>query len=108
MVNTPNAFRLKNYKSGLYLQSVGTTVVQNPKGSGDDFIWQLIEATEVADTSVADTSKQDTSKTDIAARQIMKSQQLRLPTRTFDLKGRQVREQALSRARGTILFKKKP
>jgi hypothetical protein len=108
MVNTPNTFRLKNYKSGLYLQSVGTTVVQNPKGSGDDFIWQLIEATEVADTSVADTSKQDTSKTDIAARQIMKSQQLRLPTRTFDLKGRQVREQALSRARGTILFKKKP
>jgi len=112
MVNTPNAFRLKNYKSGLYLQSVGTTVVQNPKGSGDDFIWQFLETSEIdtssADTSVADTSKQDTSKTDIAARQIMKSQQLRLPTRTFDLKGRQVREQALSRARGTILFKKKP
>ena len=112
MVNTPNAFYLKNFKSGHYLQSVGTTVVQNPKGSGDDFIWQLLETSEIdtlsADTSVADTSKQDTSKTDIAAKQIMKSQQLRLPTRTFDLKGRQVRKQALSRARGTILFKKKP
>jgi hypothetical protein len=112
MVDTPNAFYLKNFKSGHYLQSVGNTVVQNPKGSGDDFIWQFLETSEIdtssADTSVADTSKQDTSKTDIAARQIMKSQQLRLPTRTFDLKGRQVREQALSRARGTILFKKKP
>lgn len=112
MVNTPNAFYLKNFKSGHYLQAVGTTVVQNPKGSGDDFIWQLLETSEIdtssADTSVADTSKQDTSKTDIAAKQIMKSQQLRLPSRTFDLKGRQVRKQALSRARGTILFKKKP
>ena len=112
MVDTPNAFYLKNFKSGHYLQSVGNMVVQNPKGSGDDFIWQFLETSEIdtssADTSVADTSKQDTSKTDIAARQIMKSQQLRLPTRTFDLKGRQVREQALSRARGTILFKKKP
>ena len=112
MVNTPNAFYLKNFKSGHYLQSVGTTVVQNPKGSGDDFIWQLLETSEIdtssADTSVADTSKQDTSKTDIAAKQIMKSQQLRLPTRTFDLKGRQVRKQALNRARGTILFKKNP
>ena len=112
MVDTPNAFYLKNFKSGHYLQSVGNTVVQNPKGSGDDFIWQLLETSEIdtssADTSVADTSKQDTSKTDIAAKQIMKSLQLRLPTRTFDLKGRQVRKQALSRARGTILFKKKP
>lgn len=112
IVDTPNAFYLKNFKSGHYLQSVGNTVVQNPKGSDDDFIWQLLETSEIdtssADTSVADTSKQDTSKTDIAAKQIMKSQQLRLPTRTFDLKGRQVREQALSRARGTILFKKKP
>ena len=112
MVDTPNAFYLKNFKSGHYLQAVGTTVVQNPKGSGDDFIWQLLETSEIdtssADTSVADTSKQDTSKTDIAAKQIMKSLQLRLPTRTFDLKGRQVRKQALSRVRGTILFKKKP
>ena len=57
MVNTPNAFYLKNYKSGHYLQAVGTTVVQNPKGSGDDFIWQLIENSEEA----ADTS--DTSTT---------------------------------------------
>ena len=53
-VNTPNAFYFKNYKSGHYLQSVGTTVVQNSKGSGDDFIWQLLE-------SSADTSKKDSS-----------------------------------------------
>ena len=57
MVNTPNAFYFKNYKSGHYLQSVGTTVVQNPKGSGDDFIWQLIEGSEeVADTSDTSTT----------------------------------------------------
>ena len=56
-VNTPNAFYLKNYKSGHYLQSVGTTVVQNPKGSGDDFIWQLIEGTvDVTDTSDTSTT----------------------------------------------------
>ena len=56
-VNTPNAFYLKNYKSGHYLQAVGTTVVQNPKGSGDDFIWQLIESSvDVADTSDSSTT----------------------------------------------------
>ena len=108
MVNTPNAFYFKNYKSGHYLQSVGTTVVQNPKQQNDSFIWQIQEKfeedTSAADTSVADTSKKDTSKTDIAAKQIVRTQQLRLPTRTFDLKGRAVRKQALSRGRGTILF----
>ena len=112
-VNTPNAFYLKNYKSGHYLQSVENTVVQNPKQQNDSFIWQIQETieedtsatdTSAADTSVADTSKKDTSKTDIAARQIVHTQQLRLPTRTFDLKGRAVRKQTLSRGRGTILF----
>lgn len=60
MVNTPNAFCLKNYKSGLYLQSVGNTVVQNPKRQSDDFIWQIVEETAAdtaSDTTVADTSK---------------------------------------------------
>ena len=107
-VNTPNAFYLKNYKSGHYLQSVSNTVVQNPKQQNDSFIWQIqetfVDDTSAADTSVADTSKKDTSKTDIAAKQIVRTQQLRLPTRTFDLKGRAVRKQALSRGRGTILF----
>ena len=114
-VNTPNAFYLKNYKSGHYLQSVSNTVVQNPKQQNDSFIWQIQETieedtsatdTSAADTSVADTSKKDTSKTDIAARQIVHTQQLRLPTRTFDLKGRAVRKQTLSRGRGTILYDK--
>lgn len=109
-VNTPNAFYLKNYKSGLYLQSVGNTVVQNPKQKNDSFIWQIQEASEkdtsTADTSVADTSTTDTSKTDIAARQIVRTQQLRLPTRAFDLKGRTVRRQAKSRGRGMVLFGK--
>jgi hypothetical protein len=107
-VNTPNAFYLKNYKSGHYLQSVSNTVVQNPKQQNDSFIWQIqetfVDDTSAADTSVADTSKKDTSKTAIAARQIVHTQQLRLPTRTFDLKGRAVRKQTLSRGRGTILF----
>ena len=109
-VNTPNAFYLKNYKSGLYLQSVGNTVVQNPKQQNDSFIWQIQEASEkdtsTADTSVADTSTTDSSKTDIAARQIVRTQQLRLPTRTFDLMGRTVRRQAISRGRGMVLFGK--
>ena len=109
-VNTPNAFYLKNYKSGHYLQSVGNTVVQNPKQQNDSFIWQIQEASErdtsTADTSVADTSTTDSSKTDIAARQIVRTQQLRLPTRTFDLMGRTVRRQAISRGRGMVLFGK--
>lgn len=94
-VNTPNAFYLKNFKSGHYLQSVGNTVVQNPKQSEDSFIWQLQEA--VVDTS-------DTSKTDIRARQMVRMQQLRLPTRTFDLKGRAIRKHTLGRSRATILY----
>ena len=109
-VNTPNAFYLKNYKSGHYLQSVGNTVVQNPKQQNDSFIWQIQEASEkdtsTADTSVADTSTTDSSKTDIAARQIVRTQQLQLPTRTFDLMGRTVRRQAISRGRGMVLFGK--
>ena len=96
-VNTPNAFYLKNYKSGLYLQSEGNAVVQNAKQGEDSFIWQLQEA--VTDTI-------DTSKTDIRARQMLHIQQLRLPTRTFDLKGRDIRKHSLGRNRGTVLFNK--
>ena len=96
-VNTPNAFYLKNYKSGLYLQSEGNAVVQNAKQGEDSFIWQLQEA--VTDTI-------DTSKTDIRARQMLHIQQLRLPTRAFDLKGRDIRKHSLGRNRGTVLFNK--
>lgn len=109
-VNTPNAFYFKNYKSGHYLQSVGNTVVQNPKQKDDSFIWQIQEAsktdTSSADTSVADTSAKDTSKTDIAAKRMVHTQQLRLPTRTFDLKGRSVPRRPFNRGRGTLLFEK--
>lgn len=90
MVNTPNTFRLENYKSGLYLQSVGTTVVQNPKGSGDDFIWQLIEATEVADTSSKDSSEtKDSSKTGISLVRKVESLPL-LKAGRFDAMGRKL------------------
>lgn len=94
-VNTPNAFYLKNFSSGHYLQAVDNSVVQNPKRNGDSFIWQLHEA--IVDTT-------DSSQTDIRARQMPRIQQLRLPTRTFDLKGRSIRKH--ERNRGTFLFSK--
>ena len=99
-VNTPNAFYLKNYKSGHYLQSVENTVVQNPKQQSDDFIWQIKEI--VADSSDIG----DSTGTQRLDRQLVRPQQLRLPTRTFDLKGRAVRKQPLSRGRGMVLFSK--
>ncbi len=64
-VNTPNALFLKNYKSGHYLQAVGTTVVQNPKGSGDEFIWQLIEDTKDSSVTKDSSDIKDSSKTSI-------------------------------------------
>ena len=99
-VNTPNAFYLKNYKSGHYLQSVGNTVVQNPKQNDDSFIWK-IEESRADSSDVGDST--GTLRLD---RQLVRTQQLRLPTRTFDLMGRQVRKQPLSRGRGTLLFEK--
>lgn len=96
-VNTPNAFYLKNFSSGHYLQAVDNSVVQNPKRNDDSFIWQLHEA--IVDTT-------DSSQTDIRARQMPRIQQLRLPTRMFDLKGRYIRKHSLERNRGTILFSK--
>ena len=99
-VNTPNAFYLKNYKSGHYLQSVGNTVVQNPKQNDDSFIWK-IEESRADSSDVGDST--GTLRLD---RQLVRPQQLRLPTRTFDLMGRQLRKQPLSRGRGTLLFEK--
>lgn len=104
-VNTPNAFLLKNYKSGLYLQAVGTQVQQNRKVDRDEsFIWQLEEAGAKPDTS-------DTSKTDTSITRIVRIRDIQLqaaPTRTFDLKGRSVRGQPLGRNRNThkVLFQK--
>ena len=71
-VNMPNAFLLKNHKSGLYLQAVGTQVQQNRKVDRDEsFIWQIEEEASAPDTSkapdttkAADTTKaKDTTKT---------------------------------------------
>ena len=64
-VNTPNALYLKNAKSGHYLQAVDNSVVQNPKKSSDDFIWQIVEEASAPDTSKApDTTKtKDSTKT---------------------------------------------
>ena len=82
-VNTPNAFFLKNFKSGLYLQTVENTVVQNPKKQSDDFIWQLKEE------AVADTGKSD--KTILKNnRKAMNKENMSVSDRFFDLLGRKV------------------
>lgn len=108
-INTPNAFLLKNYKSGLYLQAVGTQVQQNRKVDRDEsFIWKIGEA---GDTSVVAPDTSDTSKTDTSITRIVRIRDIQLqaaPTRTFDLKGRSVRGQPLGRNRNThkVLFQK--
>lgn len=108
-INTPNAFLLKNYKSGLYLQAVGTQVQQNRKVDRDEsFIWKIEEA---GDTSVVAPDTSDTSKTDTSITRIVRIRDIQLqaaPTRTFDLKGRSVRGQPLGRNRNThkVLFQK--
>ncbi|WP_458450686.1 RICIN domain-containing protein [Fibrobacter sp.] len=108
-INTPNAFLLKNYKSGLYLQAVGTQVQQNRKVDRDEsFIWKIEEA---GDTSVVAPDTSDTSKTDTSITRIVRIRDIQLqaaPTRTFDLKGRSVRGQTLGRNRNThkVLFQK--
>ena len=116
-INTPNAFLLKNYKSGLYLQAVGTQVQQNRKVDRDEsFIWQLEEAgskpdtSSAGDTSVADTGKAD-STGDTSSVKIVRLRDTRVdlaPARTFDLKGRNIGRQPLGRSRNThkVLFKK--
>ncbi|WP_290745508.1 RICIN domain-containing protein [Fibrobacter sp. UBA4309] len=117
-INTPNAFLLKNYKSGLYLQAVGTQVQQNRKVDRDEsFIWKLEEAgskpdtSSAGDTSVVAPDTSDTSKTDTSITRIVRIHDIQLqaaPTRTFDLKGRSVRPQPLGRNRETYrkLFSK--
>ncbi|SHM75239.1 hypothetical protein SAMN05720472_2098 [Fibrobacter sp. UWR3] len=117
-INTPNAFLLKNYKSGLYLQAVGTQVQQNRKVDRDEsFIWQLEEVgmkpdtSSAGDTSVVAPDTSDTSKTDTSITRIVRIRDIQLqaaPTRTFDLKGRSVRGQTLGRNRNThkVLFQK--
>ncbi|WP_407458168.1 RICIN domain-containing protein [Fibrobacter sp.] len=102
---------LKNYKSGLYLEAVGSTVVQNPKQNSSQNLSWIIENFAVQDSTkdssvVADSSGKDSSKTQILEKRLVRSQLLFLPTRTFDLKGRAVRKQALSRRRGMVLFNK--
>ena len=107
-INTPNAFLLKNYKSGLYLQAVGTQVQQNRKVDRDEsFIWKLEEASSKPDTSSAgDTSKvvgpdtTDTSATDTSKTTVFRTHDIQLqavPKRAFDLMGRNA--EARQRAR---------
>ncbi len=117
-INTPNAFLLKNYKSGLYLQAVGTQVQQNRKVDRDEsFIWQLEEAgtkpdtSSAGDTSVVAPDTSDTSKTDTSITRIVRIRDIQLqaaPTKIFDLKGRNIGRQPLGRNRNThrVLFKK--
>lgn len=102
---------LKNYKSSLYLEAVGSTVVQNPMQNSSQNLTWIIEDFAVQDSTkdssvVSDSSGKDSSKTQIYERRLVRTPQLRLPMRTFDLKGRAVRKQVLSRGRGTILFDK--
>ena len=102
---------LKNYKSSLYLEAVGSTVVQNPMQNSSQNLTWIIEDFAVQDSTkdssaVKDSSESDSSKPQIYERRLVRTPQLRLPTRTFDLKGRAVRKQVLSRGRGTILFDK--
>jgi hypothetical protein len=102
---------LKNYKSSLYLEAVGSTVVQNPMQNSSQNLTWIIEDFAVQDSTkdssaVKDSSESDSSKTQIYERRLVRTPQLRLPMRNFDLKGRAVRKQVLSRGRGTILFDK--
>ena len=107
-INTPNAFLLKNYKSGLYLQAVGSQIQQNRKVDRDEsFIWKLEEASSKPDTSSAgDTSKvvgpdtTDTSATDTLKTTVFRTHDIQLqavPKRAFDLMGRKA--EARQRAR---------
>ena len=111
-VNTPNAFYLKNAKSGHYLQEVGNTVVQNPKQKSSDFMWHIIDEAlldtskvEPSDTSVVpNDSTGDTSKT-IIVRLRDQVPAWTAPKRMFDLKGRSVGRQPLGRNRNPVYFK---
>ena len=120
-VNMPNAFYLKNFKSGHYLQAVNNSVVQNPKKSSEDFIWKIENESaqdtsdvEPSDTSVVDTGKvvPEDSTGDTSSVKIVRLRDhapaMTAPKRMFDLKGRSVRKQPLGRTREIhqIIFQK--
>ena len=117
-VDTPDAFYLKNSKSGHYLQAVGTQVQQNPIADKDEsFIWIIseIKGSSTDDTQVvsndnlnagttdvnpADTNISDSSKVTIThIRDVWAERTVEntTPKRLFDLKGRSVRSQKLGR-----------
>ena len=100
---------LKNYKSALYLEAVGSTVVQNPMQNSSQNLSWIIEKFAVQDSTkdsavVADSSEKDSSRTQILEWRLVRTQLLLLPTRTFDLKGRSIRKHSLGRSRATILY----
>ncbi len=118
-VNTPNAFYLKNSKSGHYLQAVGTQVQQNPIADKDEsFIWIISEAVQSIESSSSTDStntvkdstdtgttevgpkesiKPDSTKTTVTRIRVIRAKhsvEIDAPKRMFDLKGRAVRKQS--------------
>ena len=123
-VNTPDAFYLKNSKSGHYLQAVEVQVQQNPIVDRDEsFIWIISESVQSKDSSsttdstsvVKDSSgtdatevvptelsKPDSTKATITRIRVIRAEramQIDAPKRMFDLKGRAVRKQTLGTVR---------
>ena len=117
-VDTPDAFYLKNSKSGHYLQAVGTQVQQNPIADKDEaFIWIIseIKGSSTDDTQVVSNDNLNAGTTDVnpADTNISDSSNVTIthirdvwaertventtPKRLFDLKGRSVRSQKLGR-----------
>ena len=108
-INTPNAFLLKNYKSGLYLQAVGTQVQQNRLVERDEsFIWQIREEAKGDSSEIVPPDSSDSSGTEriMPVRDMLPS--IAKSKRMFDLKGRSVGWQPLGRAREIhrVLFQK--
>jgi hypothetical protein len=107
-VNTP-AFLLKNYKSGLYLQAVGTQVQQNRLVERDEsFIWQIREEAKGDSSEIVPPDSSDSSGTEriMPVRDMLPF--IATPKRMFDLKGRSVGKQPLGRTREIhrVLFQK--
>jgi hypothetical protein len=125
-VNTPNAFYLKNSKSGHFLQAIDVQVQQNPMVDRDEsFIWIISEAIQsIESSSSTDSTKTVKDSTDTGATEVKptesskpdstkatvtrirdvrseRSMNVAAPNRLFDLKGRTVRKQRLGRNRGT-------
>ena len=112
-VNTPNAFYLKNSKSGHFLQAVGTQVQQNPVVDRDEsFIWIISEAIQSIESSSStdstntvkdstdtgatevkptESSKPDSTKATVTRIRVIRAKhsvEIDAPKRMFDLKGR--------------------